>query len=152
MSDKPGKCHYQDCERTAVWGSEFCYLHPPTGGDAFAKYLFAIAKFVGSTAASAVILHMLKYLPDIGTIFNQMSDLESKLGKEPDDETVFQAIAVIARMERSNPKLFTKVLTDYDDGYVMAMEVAELLSDGDQDTVRENRQETTGVSQRISRS
>jgi hypothetical protein len=122
----------------AVWGSDFCYLHPPTGGDVFAKYLFAIAKFVGSAAASAAILHILKHLPDIGTVFNQMPDLESRLEKNPDDTTVFEAIAVIARVERSNPELFTKVFTDYDDGYVTAMEVGELLTDVDRDADSKN--------------
>ena len=129
MSDEPGKCRYQNCDERAVWGSDFCYLHPPSAGDAFAKYLFAIAKFAGATAAGAVILHFLKVIPHIGTIFNQIPDLDPKLLENPDDTTIFQAIAVIARIERSNPELFAKVLTDYDEEYVTAMEVAELLTD-----------------------
>ena len=88
-----------------------------------------VATFAGATAAGAVILHFLKVIPHIGTIFNQIPDLDPKLLENPDDTTIFQAIAVIARIERSNPELFAKVLTDYDEEYVTAMEVAELLTD-----------------------
>lgn len=100
MSSEPDTCRWQDCSRPALWGSEFCFLHRPTGGDAISFTVSAVAKWAGSAAAGAVLIHLLKLLPHIGVIFNRHPDLITALTNQPDDDTLNRAISLLAQAER----------------------------------------------------
>ena len=99
MSSETGKCRWQDCENSAVWGSEFCHLHRPTGTDVLTSSLCKVAAWGGKSAAAAILLHFLKFIPDIGTIFNEHPGLVEALTKNPDDAVLNQAISVLAQAE-----------------------------------------------------
>ena len=99
MSNAEGTCRWQDCSRPVVWGSEFCFLHRPSGGDIFTSSVCAVAKWAGSAAAGAILIHLLKLIPQIGIIFNEHPDLLSDLASNPDDETLSRAISLLAQAE-----------------------------------------------------
>ena len=98
MSNVEGTCRWQDCSRPAVWGSEFCFLHRPSGGDVFTSTVCAVAKWAGTAAAGAVLIHLLKLIPHIGIIFNEQPDLVSALAN-PSEETLSRAISLLAETE-----------------------------------------------------
>lgn len=99
MSSESGKCHWQDCSRNAIWGSEFCFIHRPTGGDVFSSNICAVAKWAGSAAAGTILIHFLKLIPHIGIIFNEHPDLVTALTNHPDDDTLNRAISLLAEAE-----------------------------------------------------
>jgi len=99
MSSESGKCRWQDCSRDAIWGSEFCFVHRPMGGDVFTSTVCAVAKWAGSAAAGTILIHFLKLIPHIGIIFNEHPDLVTALTNHPDDDTLNRAISLLAEAE-----------------------------------------------------
>ena len=99
MSSELGKCRWQDCSRDAIWGSEFCFVHRPMGGDVFTSTVCAVAKWAGSAAAGTILIHFLKLIPHIGIIFNEHPDLVTALTNHPDDDTLNRAISLLAEAE-----------------------------------------------------
>lgn len=99
MSSESGKCRWQDCSRDALWGSEFCFVHRPMGGDVFSSSVCAVAKWAGSAAAGTILIHFLKLIPHIGIIFNEHPDLVTALTNQPDDDTLHRAISLVAETE-----------------------------------------------------
>lgn len=99
MSSESGKCRWQDCSRDAIWGSEFCFVHRPMGGDVFSSNVSAVAKWAGSAAAGTILIHFLKLIPHIGIIFNEHPDLVTALANHPDDDTLNRAISLLAEAE-----------------------------------------------------
>lgn len=99
MSSESGKCRWQDCSRDALWGSEFCFVHRPMGGDVFSSSVCAVAKWAGSAAAGTILIHFLKLIPHIGIIFNEHPDLVTALTNQPDDDTLHRAISLVAEAE-----------------------------------------------------
>lgn len=99
MSSESGKCRWQNCSRDAIWGSEFCFVHRPMGGDVFSSTVCAVAKWAGSAAAGTILIHFLKLIPHIGIIFNQHPDLVTALTNHPDDDTLNRAISLLAEAE-----------------------------------------------------
>ncbi len=121
MSSEQGKCRWQDCEQDAAWGSEFCYIHRPSGTDALSSSVSAVAKWAGRSAAGAILVHLLKLIPHIGTVFNQHPDLITALENNPDTETLNRAISLLAEAEGSLQGAITT-------GFIK-MEIGELRID-----------------------
>ena len=69
--------------------------------DALSSGVSAVAKWAGRSAAGAILVHLIKLIPHISTIFNQHPDLITALENHPDTETLNRAISLLAEAEGS---------------------------------------------------